>query len=69
MNIRAIGPYSQVIKLDKTILVSGQRPVNPKTWRNTRGYLKVQTKQSVKNVKEILTGASLEEDVVKTQYF
>ncbi|WP_342664507.1 Rid family hydrolase [Siminovitchia fordii] len=31
MNIRAIGPYSQAIKLDKTTLVSGQLPVNPNT--------------------------------------
>lgn len=66
---RAIGPYSQAIKVDKSIFVSGQLPVNPQTGEIPED-IKEQTKQSLENVKEILesVGASLE-DVVKTTVF
>ncbi|MDI2588340.1 RidA family protein [Psychrobacillus sp. NEAU-3TGS] len=65
----AIGPYSQAIKKDKLIFVSGQLPVNPKTGEISED-IKEQTKQSLINVKEIVekAGASLE-NVVKTTVF
>ena len=65
----AIGPYSQAIKKDKYIFVSGQLPVNPQTGEMAED-IKEQTKQSLNNVKEILeaAGSSLE-DVVKTTVF
>ncbi|SIR59601.1 2-iminobutanoate/2-iminopropanoate deaminase [Peribacillus simplex] len=65
----AIGPYSQAIKVDNSIFVSGQLPVNPQTGEIPED-IKEQTKQSLNNVKEILetAGASLE-DVVKVTVF
>jgi 2-iminobutanoate/2-iminopropanoate deaminase len=65
----AIGPYSQAVKKDKFIFVSGQLPVNPQTAEISED-IKEQTIQSLNNVKEILeaAGASLE-DVVKTTVF
>ena len=65
----AIGPYSQAIKKDQSIFVSGQLPVNPQTGEIPED-IKEQTKQSLINVKEILeaSGASLE-DVVKVTVF
>ena len=65
----AIGAYSQAVKKDKFIFVSGQLPVNPQTGEFS-GDIKEQTIQSLNNVKEILeaAGASLE-DVVKTTVF
>lgn len=65
----AIGPYSQAIKKDKLIFVSGQLPVNPQTGEIPED-IKEQTKLSLNNVKEILeeAGASLD-DVVKTTVF
>lgn len=65
----AIGPYSQAVKIDKFIFVSGQLPVNPQTGKIPED-IKEQTKQSLNNVKEILeaVGASLA-DVVKVTVF
>jgi endoribonuclease L-PSP, putative len=65
----AIGPYSQAIKMDKSIFVSGQLPVNPQTGEIPED-IKEQTKQSLNNVTEILreAGASLK-DVVKVTVF
>lgn len=65
----AIGPYSQAVKKDKFIFVSGQLPVNPQTDKISED-IKEQTTQSLNNVKEVLeaAGASLG-DVVKTTVF
>nr|WP_304217072.1 RidA family protein [Fredinandcohnia onubensis] len=65
----AIGPYSQAIKKKNYLFVSGQLPVNPQTGEMPENIIE-QTRQSLKNVKEIVeaAGASLE-DVVKTTVF
>lgn len=65
----AIGPYSQGIKLENIIFVSGQIPVNPETGEVSKD-IKEQTAQSMKNISSILekSGASLE-DVVKVTIF
>ena len=66
---KAIGPYSQGIKVGNTIYVSGQLPVNPETGElvNT---IEEATAQSIKNAREILkqAGADLN-NVVKTTVF
>ena len=54
----AIGPYSQAIKTDKTIYVSGQLPVVPATGAFPSDDIKDQTRQS-------LEGYSMS-DIVKT---
>ena len=63
----AIGPYSQAIKAGNSIFVSGQLGLNPKTGNFDADDIKVQTKQSLENLKSILEteGYSLS-DVVKT---
>ena len=63
----AIGPYSQAIKTDKTIYVSGQLPVDPATGNFPSDDIKEQTKQSLTNIKNILASEGYEmTDVVKT---
>lgn len=63
----AIGPYSQAIKTEKTIYVSGQLPVDPATGAFPSDDIKDQTKQSLTNIKNILEseGYSMA-NVVKT---
>lgn len=63
----AIGPYSQGIKAGNSIFVSGQLGLNPKTGNFDADDIKIQTKQSLENLKSILEteGYSLS-DVVKT---
>lgn len=63
----AIGPYSQGINAGNSIFVSGQLGLNPKTGNFDEDDIKIQTKQSLENLKSILEteGYSLS-DVVKT---
>jgi 2-iminobutanoate/2-iminopropanoate deaminase len=65
----AIGPYSQAIKAGNLLFISGQLPVNPANGE-INGDIKVQTEQSIKNIKSILLSlnASLK-DVIKTTVF
>lgn len=65
----AIGPYSQGISLENLIFVSGQIPVNPENGEIPVD-IKEQTKQSMKNLQNILkeAGSSLD-DVVKVTIF
>lgn len=66
----AIGPYSQAIKANGFIFVSGQLPVVPTTGQFAEGGIVAQTKQSLENVKAILEQAgSTLDDVVKTTVF
>ncbi len=67
----ALGPYSQAIKANNTVYVSGQLPINPETGELYKGDdIKEETKISLQNVKAILqeAGATLE-DVVKCTVF
>jgi len=66
---KAIGPYSQAIKSENILFISGQIPINPATGEIT-GDIKIQTRQVLENLKSILveTGASTA-DVVKTTIF
>lgn len=63
----AIGPYSQAIKADNTIYISGQLGLNPKTGNFDADDITVQTRQSLENLKAILEEAGFStSDVVKT---
>lgn len=66
----AIGPYSQGIKTNGLIFVSGQLPINPETNEFEGDDIASQTKRSLENVKAVLeaTGASMN-DVVKATVF
>ena len=66
----AIGPYSQGIKANGFIFVSGQLPLDPGTGAFVEGGIENQTKQSLTNVKNILEAAGSGMDkVVKTTVF
>jgi len=66
----AIGPYSQAIKVGNFVFVSGQIPIIPATGEILRGDIKLQTRQVLENLKNILeaAGSSLD-NVVKTTVF
>ncbi|MCZ6150179.1 RidA family protein [Campylobacter ureolyticus] len=65
----AIGPYSQAIKANGFLFVSGQIPLTP-NGELAGDDIKVQTKQVLKNLKAILKEADLSlKDAVKTTIF
>ena len=67
---KAIGPYSQAIKVGNFVYTSGQLPINPATGAFPEGGIKEQTRQSLSNVKAILEEAGLTmAEVVKTTVF
>ncbi len=63
---KAVGPYSQAVQADRTLYVSGQLPLNP-TDGTMAADIRSQTRQSLKNIGEILAKAGTGYDnVVKT---
>ncbi|HZW82744.1 MAG TPA: RidA family protein [Candidatus Deferrimicrobium sp.] len=66
---KAIGPYSQGVRLGKLVFTSGQLPINPTTGELVND-IKEATKQSLENVKAILMAANASMDsIVKTTVF
>ena len=53
----AIGPYSQAVEINKTLYISGQIPIDPKTGKMIEGDIKEQTRQVLKNIDAILQAA------------
>ena len=67
---KAIGPYSQAVKVGNMLFVSGQVPFVPETMEIVEGDVKAQTAQSLKNVQAILAEAGLDfSHVVKSTVF
>lgn len=65
-----IGPYNQAILSNGTLYISGQIPLNPKNGELVSGDIKLETKQSMENLKAILTEAEMTfEHVVKSSIF
>jgi len=66
----AIGPYSQAVKTDSMVFVSGQLALEPATGNLVNGDIKSETRQAMQNLKNILeaAGSSLEK-VVKITLF
>ena len=62
---QAIGPYSQAIKANGFIFVSGQTPIDPATQQLIEGDVRKQTERVLNNVKAILeqAGSSMEKIV------
>ena len=52
-----VGPYSQAIKSDSLVFVSGQIPIDPKTGEMINGSLTEQTRQILANIGSILETA------------
>jgi 2-iminobutanoate/2-iminopropanoate deaminase len=66
----AIGPYSQAVKTDSLVFVSGQLPLNPETGELVTDDIAAETRQSMENLKAILEAAGSGMDrVVKATVF
>ncbi len=67
---RAIGPYSQAIKANGFIFISGQIPLDPRTQQLVEGDVARQTERVMENLKGIVEAAGSSVDrVVKTTVF
>ncbi len=65
-----IGPYNQAILSNGTLYISGQIPMNASTGELISGDIQKETKQSMENLKAILTEAGMTfEHVVKASIF
>lgn len=65
-----IGPYNQAILVNKTLYISGQIGIDPKTEKLVEGDLKTETTQVMKNLAAILKAANMTFDnTVKTTIF
>lgn len=67
---KAIGPYSQAVRANGFVFVSGQIALDPSTQKLVPGEIMVQTERVLENLKAILSaaGSSLEK-VVRTTVF
>jgi 2-iminobutanoate/2-iminopropanoate deaminase len=67
---RAVGPYSQAIKVGPWLFLSGQIPIDPATNQVISGSIDQQTELVLKNAEKVLeaAGATLA-NVVKTTLF
>jgi 2-iminobutanoate/2-iminopropanoate deaminase len=67
---KAIGPYSQAIRANGFVFLSGQIPLDPKTQQVVEGDVAVQTERVLENLKGVVeaAGSSLQH-VVKTTVF
>ncbi len=67
---KAIGPYSPALQIGDFIYVSGQLPVDPKTGLLVEDDIKVQTRQSLSNLKSILNEVGCDtRHIMKTTVF
>ena len=67
---QAIGPYSQAIRANGFVFVSGQIPTDPATQQIIQGDVAAQTERVLKNLAAILqaAGSGLEKVVRSTVY-
>lgn len=67
---KPVGPYSQAIKADGFLFVSGQIPIDPKTNKVVSGDIREQTRVVMNNIKSILEAANMSlENVVLVHVF
>jgi 2-iminobutanoate/2-iminopropanoate deaminase len=67
---KPIGPYSQAVKINGLLYLSGQIPLDPKTNELIGGDIKQQTERVLENIKGILEAAGSNlHHVVKTTVF
>ena len=65
----ALGPYSQAVKANGFVFLSGQGGINPETGKLVDG-LEAQTLQAIKNIEAVLKAAGTDfTKVVKTTCF
>jgi len=67
---KPVGPYSQGIKVDKFLFVSGQVAIDPKEGRIVANGIREQTVRVVENIKAILHAAGYNfNDVVQSNVY
>ncbi|MGA7412982.1 MAG: RidA family protein [Bryobacteraceae bacterium] len=67
---KAIGPYSQAVRINGMLFTSGQIPLDPATMQLVEGTIQMQTERVLENLKAVLAAAGLSlEHVVKTSVF
>ena len=67
---KAIGPYSQAIKVGNMLFCSGQLPIDPETSEIVRGAIEAQTQQVLDNLGAVLKEAGMNyTDVVSVTVF
>ncbi|SHH09791.1 RidA family protein [Flagellimonas flava] len=65
-----IGPYNQAVLIKDTLYISGQIPMDPSSGELVQSGIKDETRQSMENLKAILTEAGMGfEQVVKSSIF
>ncbi len=67
---KAIGPYSQAVKVGNWLFLSGQIPLDPATGSVVAGGISEQTERVLKNIEAVLAAQGLNfSNVVKTTIF
>ncbi len=67
---KPVGPYSQAIKVNNLLFISGTLPIDPKTGDMIKGSIEEQTDRVLKNVGIILEGEKLSfKNLVKVTIF
>lgn len=67
---KAIGPYSQGVRIGRHLFLSGQIPIEPLTGEVISGTIETQTRQVLKNLQAVLEEAgAVMGDVVKTTVY
>ena len=63
---RAIGPYSQAVRVDNTVYISGQIPLDPATMEPVAADIAAQTTRVFENIAAIVAAAGADmSDIVK----
>ena len=63
---KAIGPYSQAVRVGNTLYTSGQTPIDPATGKLVHGDISAQARQVFENLKAVLAAADASfENVVR----
>lgn len=67
---KAIGPYSQAVRVGNTVWLSGQIPLDPQTQELVTGDMEIQARRVFDNLKAVVmaAGATLD-DVVKVNLY
>lgn len=67
---KAIGPYSQAIKVDNMLFCSGQIAIKPATGELVNDSIESETRQVLENLKSVLNEAGMDfDDVVRATVF
>ena len=55
---KAIGPYSQAVRVGNTIYTSGQTPLHPQTGELVQGTIEEQARQVLRNLEAVVKAAN-----------